>query len=180
MNWNYDFYMASSVVLMVLIIYYYRVAELGKLSRRIYGYFLIICFACCVTDMFASLVLIRHFQEMIVLNYLGQMVAYSFQHLVPCMYFLYIVSLAKENDHFKGRKLLWFIPAAIEQCMIWTDYFTNALFKYSVEGGYQRGPFMPVLLVCTIYYFAAAMFQAFQKTVLWKCVTSSLLSCLCF
>ena len=40
MNWNYDFYMASSVVLMVLIIYYYRVAELGKLSRRIYGYFL--------------------------------------------------------------------------------------------------------------------------------------------
>ena len=43
MNWNYDFYMASSVVLMVLIIYYYRVAELGKLSRRIYGYFLIIC-----------------------------------------------------------------------------------------------------------------------------------------
>lgn len=163
MNWNYDFYMASSVVLMVLIIYYYRVAELGKLSRRIYGYFLIICFACCVTDMFASLVLIRHFHDMIVLNYLGQMVAYSFQHLVPCMYFLYIVSLAKENDHFKGRKLLWFIPAAIEQCMIWTDYFTNALFKYSVEGGYQRGPFMPVLLVCTIYYFAAAMFQAFSK-----------------
>ena len=47
--------------------------------------------------------------------------------------------------------------------MIWTDYFTNALFKYSVEGGYQRGPFMPVLLVCTIYYFAAAMFQAFSK-----------------
>lgn len=132
MNWNYDFYIASSVVLMVLIIYYYRVAELGRLSRRIYGYFLIICFACCVTDMFASLVLIRHFHEMIVLNYLGQMVAYSFQHLVPCMYFLYIVSLAKENDHFKGRKLLWFIPAAIEQCMIWTDYFTNALFKYSV------------------------------------------------
>ena len=163
MNWNYDFYIASSVVLMVLIIYYYRVAELGKLSRRIYGYFLIICFACCVTDMFASLVLIRHFHEMIVLNYLGQMVAYSFQHLVPCMYFLYIVSLAKENDHFKGRKLLWFIPAAIEQCMIWTDYFTNALFKYSVEGGYQRGPFMPVLLVCTIYYFAAAMFRAFSK-----------------
>ena len=36
MKWNYDFYIASSVVLIVLIIYYYRVAELNKLSRRIY------------------------------------------------------------------------------------------------------------------------------------------------
>ena len=30
MNWNYDFYIASSVVLVVLIIYYYRVAELEE------------------------------------------------------------------------------------------------------------------------------------------------------
>lgn len=28
MKWNYDFYIASSVVLIVLIIYYYRVADL--------------------------------------------------------------------------------------------------------------------------------------------------------
>ncbi|MBU5479556.1 response regulator [Eubacterium sp. MSJ-13] len=163
MNWNYDFYIASSVVLIVLIIYYYRVADRSKPSRRVYGYFLIICLACCVTDMFSSMVLIRYFPNMVGLNYFGQMVAYSFQHLVPCMYFVYIASMAKEIEKFEKKMLLWAVPAIVEQVMIWTDYFTDALFSYSVSGGYRRGPFMPVLIVCTIYYFAAAIFQAFSK-----------------
>lgn len=163
MDWNYDFYMASSVVLAVLIIYYYRVTELGKLSVRIYGYFLMICLTCCVTDTLSSLVLIRHFPQMIKLNYMGQMISYSFQHLVPCMYFAYIASMAKELDRFSGKRLLWFIPAVVEQILIWTDWYTNVLFRYSVKGGYERGPFLPILLVCTVYYFVAAMFQAFSK-----------------
>ena len=67
MKWNYDFYIASSVVLIVLIIYYYRVAELNKLSRRIYGYFQIICLASCVTDMFSTVVLRKYFPDMTVI-----------------------------------------------------------------------------------------------------------------
>ena len=163
MNWNYDFYIASSVVLIVLIIYYYRVVDLSKLSRRVYGYFMMICLACCVTDMFSSLVLMKCFPKMVGLNYLGQTVAYSFQHLVPCMYFVYIVSMARELDKLKKKMFLWAIPAIVEQVLIWSDYFTDALFSYSVSGGYKRGPFMSVLIVCTIYYFVAAIFQAFSK-----------------
>ena len=163
MNWNYDFYIASSVVLIVLIIYYYRVADLSRLSRRIYGYFQVICLACCVTDMFSSAVLIKYFPHMIGLNYFGQMVAYTFQHLIPCMYFIYIVSMAKDMEVIRKRMIFWAIPAIVEQVMIWTDYFTDALFSYSASGGYKRGPFMPVLIVCTIYYFVAAIFQAFSK-----------------
>lgn len=163
MKWNYDFYIASSVVLIVLIIYYYRVAELNKLSRRIYGYFQIICLACCVTDMFSTAVLMKYFPDMVGLNYFGQMVGYSFQHLIPCMYFFYIVSMARDMEVIRKKMLFWAIPAIIEQLMIWTDYFTDALFSYSASGGYRRGPFMVVLIICTIYYFAAAIFQAFSK-----------------
>ena len=163
MKWNYDFYIASSVVLIVLIIYYYRVAELNKLSRRIYGYFQIICLASCVTDMFSTVVLRKYFPDMTGLNYFGQMVGYTFQHLIPCMYFFYIVSMARDIKTIRKKMLFWAIPAIIEQVMIWTDYFTDALFSYSVSEGYRRGPFMPVLIVCTVYYFAAAIVQAFSK-----------------
>ncbi len=163
MKWNYDFYIASSVVLIVLIIYYYRVAELNRLSRRIYGYFQIICLACCVTDMFSTAFLMKYFPDMVGLNYFGQMVGYTFQHLIPCMYFFYIVSMARDMEVIRKRMFFWAIPAIIEQIMIWTDYFTDALFSYSVSEGYRRGPLMIVLIVCTIYYFAAAIFQAFSK-----------------
>ena len=163
MKWNYDFYIASSVVLIVLIIYYYRVAELNKLSRRIYGYFQIICLASCVTDMFSTVVLRKYFPDMTGLNYFGQMVGYTFQHLIPCMYFFYIVSMARDIKTIRKKMLFWAIPAIIEQAMIWTDYFTDALFSYSVSEGYRRGPFMPVLIVCTVYYFVAAIVQAVSK-----------------
>lgn len=163
MKWNYDFCIASSVVLIVLIIYYYRVAELNKLSRRIYGYFQIICLASCVTDMFSTVVLRKYFPDMTGLNYFGQMVGYTFQHLIPCMYFFYIVSMARDIKTIRKKMLFWAIPAIIEQAMIWTDYFTDALFSYSVSEGYRRGPFMPVLIVCTVYYFAAAIVQAVSK-----------------
>lgn len=103
MKWNYDFYIASSVVLIVLIIYYYRVAELNKLSRRIYGYFQIICLASCVTDMFSTVVLRKYFPDMTGLNYFGQMVGYTFQHLIPCMYFFYIVSMARDIKTIRKR-----------------------------------------------------------------------------
>ncbi len=163
MKWNYDFYIASSVVLIVLIIYYYRVAELNRLSRRIYGYFQIICLACCVTDMFSTAFLMKYFPDMVGLNYFGQMVGYSFQHLIPCMYFFYIVSMARDMEVIRKKMFFWAIPAIIEQLMIWTDYFTDALFSYSASEGYRRGPFMVVLIICTVYYFAAAIFQAFSK-----------------
>ena len=163
MKWNYDFYIASSVVLIVLIIYYYRVAELNKLSRRIYGYFQIICLASCVTDMLSTVVLRKYFPNMTGPNYFGQMVGYTFQHLIPCMYFFYIVSMARDIKTIRKKMFFWAIPAIIEQVMIWTDYFTDALFSYSVSEGYRRGPLMPVLIVCTVYYFAAAIVQAFSR-----------------
>lgn len=43
MKWNYDFYIASSVVLIVLIIYYYRVAELNKTFTENIWIFSVIC-----------------------------------------------------------------------------------------------------------------------------------------
>ena len=162
MEWNYDFYIASSVVLIVLIIYYYRVADLSDFSGRIYGYFQLLCLACCLTDMFSSLVLIKNFPQMVKLNYLGQMIAYSFQHMIPCMYYIYIVSMAKDIHRFEKRMLVWAIPAMFEQVLIWTNCFTDLLFSYSYTYGYKRGPFMTVLIVCTIYYFVAAIFQAFS------------------
>ena len=157
MKWNYDFYIASSVVLIVLIIYYYRVAELNKLSRRIYGYFQIICLASCVTDMFSTVVLRKYFPDMTGLNYFGQMVGYTFQHLIPCMYFFYIVSMARDIKTIRKKMLFWAIPAIIEQVMIWTDYFTDALFSYSVSEGYtawtiDAGSYsVYCLLLCSSY-----------------------------
>lgn len=156
MKFNYDFYVASAVVLAVLMIYHYFEPKIQNLASRAYGMFLTLCFICCASDMISGNILMRVFSENVVLNYIGQIVSFSAQHLIPVGYFYYMVILARKYERIPKRLLYWAIPSVIEQVLIFTTPFTHLIFEYSAERGYQRGPMMWYLIAVAIFYLVHA------------------------
>lgn len=151
MNWNYDFCMASAVVLFVLIVYNYSAIEIKGITRKLYVYLLILSCACCITDMFSGMFLMQRLKNVIWINYIGEILYYSVQHAIPCCYFIYITVISRNLNVIDKRLLKCLIPGIIEQFLIYTTPLTGWMFTYD-ENGYARGPFMWILIVGTAFY----------------------------
>jgi len=103
MGWNYDFCMASAVILLMLLIYNCCLVRRWGFTRKLYIFLLVLSFGCCITDMFSGMVLMRKYKDNIFINYLGEIAYYSLQHAIPCCYFVYITVISKKMD-FISRK----------------------------------------------------------------------------
>lgn len=150
MGWNYDFCIASVLVLLILVIYNGWIIENKNFTMKMYIFLLILSCASCVTDMFSGMVLMRKFKDIIWVNYLGEMFYYSTQHAIPCCYFVYITLISKKINYISGSMIKWLIPGAIEQVLIYTTHLTGWMFVYD-ENGYHRGAFMWILIVGTSF-----------------------------
>lgn len=159
MKFNYDFYIASIVVLAVLIIYYFSVPKINNLASRSYGFLLLLTFICCASDMFSGKILMEFFADNIPLNYLGQVIAFSSQHMVPAAYMLYMIVLARNLEKVSKKIICWGIPAFVVQIVIYTTPWTKLVFSYTKEKGYQRGPAMWFLIVVAVFYLLQATIE---------------------
>jgi len=151
MGWNYDFCIASALVLLMLVIYNCCVGRKWVFTRKLYILLLILSFGCCVTDMFSGMVLMQKYKDNIFINYVGEIAYYSVQHAIPCCYFVYITVISKKMDSISRGIVLCLIPGIIEQIMIYTTPVTGWMFIYNEEG-YSRGPYMWILIVGTAFY----------------------------
>ena len=141
MTWNYDFCMASSVVVFILIIYnLYVTKEYGRVGR-LYMLLLVMSWLCCVTDMISGLFLMKKFKNVIWINNLGMVVYSIIQNAIPCVYFIYIIIISKYTDKLDRRIIKWIVPEFVLQLIICTSPFTGLIFVYD-KNGYSRGPFM--------------------------------------
>lgn len=156
MEFNYDFYIASIVVLAVLIIYYFSVPKVRNLASHAYGFLLVLTFVCCTSDLISGEFLMKYFADNVVLNYAGQMLAFSAQHLIPLAYMFYMIILARDLGKITGKVALWGIPALVVQLLIYTTPWTGLAFSYTEEEGYQRGPAMWFLIVVAVFYLINA------------------------
>lgn len=158
---NYDFYIASIVVLAVLIAYYYMVNITRDLATITYGFFVKLCFVTCVTDVISGNVFMVYFPENVVLNYVAQAISCSALHLVPMTYFYYMMVLVRKLEAFPKGIFIWGIIGAVEQLLIYTTPFTGWIFTYSAKDGYNRGPLMWFLIVGAIFYILNACKEIF-------------------
>lgn len=159
MKFNYDFYIAAMAVVAVLMAYYFSVPKINNLASRCYGFLLWLTFLCCASDMFSGEVLMEAFADNVPLNYAGQMIAFSFQHLIPVVYMLYMIVLARKLDKIEARLAYWGIPALLVQILIYTTPWTRLVFSYTREEGYQRGPAMWFLIVVAVFYLIWAALE---------------------
>lgn len=162
MGWNYDFCIASVLVLLILVIYNGWIIENKNFTMKMYIFLLILSCASCVTDMFSGMVLMRKFKDIIWVNYLGEMFYYSTQHAIPCCYFVYITLISKKINYISGSMIKWLIPGAIEQVLIYTTHLTGWMFVYD-ENGYHRGPFMWILIVGTGFYLTLGLLSVLSE-----------------
>ncbi len=152
MQFNYDFYITSVAILIVLLIYHFAVRKVHNLASRSYGFLLILCLICCTSDMISGLVLMRYYPDNVMLNYVGQILAFSSQHLIPAAYLFYMSILANNTEHMTKKMLILAIPMLIVQLIIYTTPWTGLAFSYTAQGGYHRGPAMWFLVVVALFY----------------------------
>ncbi len=151
MTWNYDFCMASSVVVFILIIYnLYIIKEHGRVGR-LYMWLLVMSWLCGVTDMVSGLFLMRSLKDVIWINNLGLVVYNVIQNAIPSVYFIYIIMVSKYTDKLDRRIIKWLVPGFAVQLIICISPFTNLLFTYD-KNGYSRGCLIWVpILVASMY-----------------------------
>lgn len=160
---NYDFYIASIVVLAVLIAYYSTMKITRDLTARTYGLLLGVSFAACVTDVISGGILMEYFPENVPLNYLAQMVSCSSLHLIPIVFFYYMATLSRKLQRLPRKYYFWGIFGLIEQVLIYTTPLTGWVFTYSAWEKYARGPLMWVLVAVAVFYILGACLEIFLR-----------------
>ncbi len=151
MDCNYDFCMASALVLLLLVIYNCYVVRKWRFARKIYLLLLILSLGCCITDIFSGMVLMRRFKDNIFLNYAGEILYFSIQCAIPCCYFVYITSICKKSPLINKKTAILLIPGIAAQILIYTTFFTKWIFTYNKDG-YRRGSYMWILIIVSAFY----------------------------
>ncbi len=159
MKFNYDFYIASTVVLVVLWIYRLNIPKINSLANKMFSVFLTICLACCISDVISGSIFMQHYPENVALNYIGQIVSFSFLHSVPMIYFLYMMVLAQKIEKLSWSVLRWAIPGMLVQLTIWTTPLTKLAFSYTASAGYQRGPAIAVFIIVALLYLIGSTYE---------------------
>ena len=163
MNYNYDFYIAAMLIMAILIVYHFSTPQVKNLACRLYGFLLVLTFACCLSDVIWGEVCLKHFPDNIALNYFFQMLAYSTQNLVPVTYLIYISVLIGDENAIPQRVQSYTISAVLIQVLIWTTPWTGWAFRYSYEDGYQRGPLLNVFVIFAFVYMILGLVEMYLK-----------------
>ena len=163
MNYNYDFYIASSVVMAILMVYHFITPQIKSQANRIYSFLLVLTFSCCLFDVIWGEICMVCLADNIFINYLFQILTYSTQNLVPVTYLLYMSVLVEETDTFSKKILYMCIPAGAVQLIVWTTPWTGLAFTYTGEQGYQRGPLLTAFVVLAFVYMVLGAVTMFIK-----------------
>ncbi len=156
MDCNYDFCIASALVLFLLVIYNCYIVRSLKFIRKVYLLLLILSFGCCVADILFGMVLMKKFSGNILLDYAGGILYFSLQCAIPCCYFVYITIVCKKMDFISKKTVIWLVPGIVMQVLVYTTFLTGWIFTYNKDG-YSRGPFMWVLVILSAFYLVLGL-----------------------
>ena len=122
MDCNYDFCIASALVLFLLVIYNFYIVHSLKFIRKVYLLLLILSFGCCVADILFGMVLMKKFSDNILLDYAGGILYFSLQCAIPCCYFVYITIVCKKMDFISKKTVIWLVPGIVMQVLVYTTF----------------------------------------------------------
>ncbi len=155
MPFNFDFDIASAVVLFVLMINYHVTPTRRKVSVKCFSIFIDLCLITTIMDIITCLMMQGPYWNNITLNYILLTIYFMLQHSLPYVYLVYAITAGNPEDKITKSHIYWGAPVLIEEALIVTSFHTGFIFTY--EGGhYERGPYMFLVVIVATFYVGTA------------------------
>ena len=154
--WNYSFTLPSAMILLILVVFYFRRPRLPIRMNRTFLVLLLIDALTLLADYASSRVDELYTLYPMALCYLANLAFFVLFLARIYAFFLFVLDVL-ENHQTLPAWVRRFAPAVflISELIALSSPFTHAVF-YMDAGGYHRGPCYNVLYVCFFWYLAFA------------------------
>lgn len=154
--WNYSFTLPSAMILLILVVFYFRRPRLPIRMNRTFLVLLLIDALTLLADFASSRVDELYTLYPISLCYLANLAFFVLFLARIYAFFLFVLDVL-ENHQTLPAWVRRFAPVMllISELIAVSSPFTHAVF-YMDAGGYHRGPWYNVLYVCFFWYLAFA------------------------
>ena len=154
--WNYSFTLPSAMILMILVVFYFRRPRLPIRMNRTFLVLLLIDALTLLADYASSRVDELYTLYPMALCYIANLAFFVLFLARIYAFFLFVLDVL-ENHQTLPAWVRRFAPAVflISELIALSSPFTHAVF-YMDAGGYHRGPWYNVLYVCFFWYLAFA------------------------
>ena len=155
--WNYSFTLPSAMILLILVVFYFRRPRLPIRMNRTFLVLLLIDALTLLADYASSRVDELYTLYPMALCYLANLAFFVLFLARIYAFFLFVLDVL-ENHQTLPAWVRRFAPAVflISELIALSSPFTHAVF-YMDAGGYHRGPWYNVLYVCFFWYLAFAV-----------------------
>ncbi len=146
------FDICAVLILCVLIFSVFFRGMTGGLSNKLFLILLLVTLAASASDVLTVAV---PFNSNAYVNYAAHFLYLSFRSMMVPIYILYIISLTdtwhklKHNTPFK---ILLIVPYAAVLAALALNSFNGAVFGYTENGDYKRGPMIVILYIASFIY----------------------------
>ena len=154
--WNYSFTLPSAMILLILVVFYFRRPRLPIRMNRTFLALLLIDALTLLADFASSRVDELYTLYPMALCYIANLAFFVLFLARIYAFFLFVLDVL-ENHQTLPAWVRRFAPAVflISELIALSSPFTHAVF-YMDAGGYHRGPCYNVLYVCFFWYLAFA------------------------
>lgn len=140
LKWDITAEAVSAILLGIIIIYARKGNLLPTLKNEVFRYCLYVTFFSILTDIISTL-LLEHYQTVpYVINTIFLVLYYLSTPLLGMLYFVYVLSHIYNEHEVRRYALIFSLPGNLYTLLVLTNPFTNYLFSFHTESGYQQGP----------------------------------------
>ncbi len=164
MKWIIHYDIVALLLISAILIAYLLFNHLKTFQNKVYKFLLIIALLSAIFDIVAAITCSFFTKEQNTLNYAVNISHFILQNLVPCVYCLFVYSMAHETGQMsKNWKLIIFLPYVFIFFLIVTTPVTKACFYFDENGIYHRGSGQIFAYLVAFYYVILSCFIVFKN-----------------
>ncbi len=164
MEYKLSYDISSLVLLTILAFFYFNTSKYKNIQNSIFGVVVLDGILACFFDLLSAGILLTHFPEMIWANSLAIMLYQVTQHLMPILYYIYMIGVVYPSDYkFKLHSTHGYllIPGII---ILLTDIIspvTGLAYVYN-ETGYHRTVLYEIDVAVSAFYVLVCLVITFR------------------
>ncbi len=160
-NLSYDY--ASLVAITILLLYNVFSPKYKNLQNKLFGWIIFVGFITTVADILSAGLLIPKFPEYIWANRLALMFYQATQHIMPMLYYVYMLTIIYKEEApkmIKSGRWIILVPGVAIFILNILSVFTGWTFSYD-ENGYNRTDFYFIAVGVMVFYVLTCLIIAF-------------------
>lgn len=162
--WNYSFTLPSAMILLILVVYYFRRPRMPIRMNRTFLSLLLIDTFTLVTDYASSRVDELYTQHSPAVCYVLNLLFFVFFLARIYWFFLFILDALENHCTFPARlRRLAPLMFLISEAVALSSPLTHAVF-FIDGGGYHSGPLYKILYVCFFFYLIFALYLVLRSS----------------